>query len=155
MSHRWLTVLVAASLALNIAVVAGFFLLRPRPCQAPVPGMNPRERREVMKMRRQFDPKMDSLRETLRAKRGELYRLAADSASPAEADSLLQAIGDIRVEMNRLAYEHMRVLMAKLSPKQREEFLRRLQSGPQSWHSGSRGPGRGCPPPQPPDFDDR
>ncbi|MFO7651197.1 MAG: hypothetical protein R6X13_07675 [bacterium] len=166
MTSRWLVVLVVASLALNVAVVAGFFVARGRGpgCPPPMFGMKPGDVREIAAMRERFDPKMDTLRQQLNAARGGLYRLAADSASPVEAESLLQVIGDIRIEMNRLAYQHMRQVMAKLSPEHRAEFLRRLEQGPGSWHDGPdyrkrghrrpRRIGRDCPPPAP-DLDDR
>lgn len=156
MSNRWLVVLVAASLALNVAVVAGFLLLRPRHgCPPPhLRGMKPDEAREFAELREQFDPKMDSLREELRAARGRLYALAADSVPEQAAESLLQAIGSIRVEMNRLAYQHLREVMAASTPERRAEILQVLQAGPMHWRGGPHGRQRRGQGP-PPEFDDR
>jgi hypothetical protein len=161
MTNRWLIVVVVASLALNVAVVGGFVLFRTRRPSGPppVPGLSKREMREVRRMRDKFDPRLDSLRHQLNAARSELFRLAADSATPAEAESLLQTIGTIRVDMNRLAYENLREMLSKLSAEGREQVLRRLEHGPAPWHHRKHKRGRRdaiprCPGPMPDSDDD-
>lgn len=129
MTSRWLVVAVVASLALNVAVVAGFFLARQRRLPPPLPGMRPEEMRAMMELRQEFDPAMDELRQKLHKARCELFQLAADTVPQPQAESLLQVIGNIRVEMNRLAYEHLRRVMSRLAPEARLEVLRRINAG--------------------------
>lgn len=157
MTNRWLVVLVIASLALNLAVVAGFFISRPRGPRdcGPMPGMGPGEMRRFGEMRKGFDPQMDSLRERLNEARGRLFDLAADSVEPAEAESLIQSIGQIREDMNRMAYQHLRLVLREMTPDNRARFLRRLQSGPPHGHGGPHRRHGGRMPPPPPEFDDR
>jgi Spy/CpxP family protein refolding chaperone len=112
--------------------------------------------RELMhRMHDRMQPRMDTLREELMATRIGLMELVREPMPDGRADSLLQEIGRIEQEMNRLAFEHARQLIESLPPEARERFLERLEQrggpGDRPWprHWGRRpgphGPGRAHP----------
>ncbi|MBM3314865.1 periplasmic heavy metal sensor [candidate division WOR-3 bacterium] len=132
MRQKWLVVVVVASLALNLAVVASFLFLRLREPghgrHRPVPGLGPEEVRGLRRLRKEFHPRMDSLRGRALDARTALMRYAGDvNPDPRVIDSLLGEIGRAEAGMNRLAFEHARRIVEQLPPEARDTFLRRLE----------------------------
>ncbi|MEO0074275.1 MAG: hypothetical protein ABIK43_06430 [candidate division WOR-3 bacterium] len=134
MRQRWLVVVAVASLALNLTVVGSFlfFQLRePRPPSVPLPGIGRRELEQLDRMRREYSPRRDSLRDRLFRTRSALLQLAAEtSPSMPEVESLLDEIGRIEAELARLSFEHARRIGLELPAAARGEFFRRLQERP-------------------------
>uniref|UniRef100_A0A7C4CDC5 Periplasmic heavy metal sensor n=1 Tax=candidate division WOR-3 bacterium TaxID=2052148 RepID=A0A7C4CDC5_UNCW3 len=130
MQSRWLVVVVVASLALNVAVVGTYLFERSRlrPPGPPLPGMRPALVRELRELRREFEPRMDTLRERARLAREGLMELALQAKPDmARADSLLAEISRSETAMNRLAFEHARRVGNRLPEGGRAAFLRRLR----------------------------
>lgn len=129
MQPRWLVVVVIASLALNVAVVGTYLFerIRMRP-PLPPPMLKPGLRRELGELRREFQPRLDTLREQAHRAREGLMALAMQSKPDmARVDSLLMEISRSETAMNRLAFEHARRISSRLPEAGREAFFRRLR----------------------------
>lgn len=130
MQPRWLVVVVIASLALNVAVVGTYLFerFRLRPPGPPLPGMKPAIVSELRELRREFEPRLDSLRGQAHRAREGLMRLALQAKPDmARVDSLLLEISRSETAMNRLAFEHVRRISSRLPENGREAFFRRLR----------------------------
>lgn len=130
MQPRWLVVVVVASLALNVAVVGTYLFerFRLRPPGPPLPGMKPAVIRELRELRRDFEPRLDTLREQAHRAREGLMALAMQAKPDmARVDSLLVEISRSETAMNRLAFEHARRISSRLPENGREAFFRRLR----------------------------
>lgn len=154
MRQRWLVLVAVASLALNLAVVGSFLFLwlrAPAPPPLPLPGIVGRDRERLERMRREYGPCRDSLRERIfRARRALLLLAAEQNPSSAAVDSLLGVVGSAEAGLARLSFEHARRIGSALPPAAREEFFRRLQtrSEPRRGPRWDRRLGRPCPPPE-------
>lgn len=130
MQPRWLVVVVIASLALNVAVVGTYIFERARlrPPGPPLRGMRPAVVKELRELRREFQPRLDMLREQAHQAREGLMMLAMQSRPDmARVDSLLIEISRSETAMNRLAFEHARRISSRLPESGREAFFRRLR----------------------------
>ncbi|MEO0085258.1 MAG: hypothetical protein ABIK37_01365 [candidate division WOR-3 bacterium] len=154
MQPRWLVVVVLASLALNVAVVGTYLVerLRMRP-PVPPPVLRPELRRELAEMRREFQPRLDTLRErALRAREGLMALAMQSKPDMARVNSLLEEISRSETAMNRLAFEHARRISSRLPEAGREAFFRRLRErqlrpcGPMMMRRGMHRPA--APPPE-------
>lgn len=147
MKSRWIYVLLAISLAINLAAFGSLAWLRLRRFNRRV-----RVLRQIKQLApRQIEPlldayhlQMDSLRREYWTARHRLARLALEEKpESAEVERTLQTIGEIHQQMNRLVYETGRQTGMILPPEHRE----RLRRG---WCRMMEGP---VPPPPAPEFE--
>lgn len=138
MKNRWLYVILAISLALNLAVLGSFAWLRMKRLS---------RRTRLLRQIRQLAPhrveplldlyhlQMDSLRLEYWRARNRLARLALEeNPESAEVERTLKTIGEIHEQMNRLVYETGRQTGMILPPAHRERLRRgfcRMLEGPQ------------------------
>ncbi|MCX7731653.1 MAG: hypothetical protein N2248_00590 [candidate division WOR-3 bacterium] len=149
MKTRWLYVLLAVSLAINLAAFGSLAWLRLRRLNRRV-----RVLRQIKQIApRQIEPlldayhlQMDSLRLEYWYARHRLARLALEeNPESAEVERTLKTIGEIHQQMNRLVYETGRQTGMVLPPEHRERLRRgwcRMMEGPRH-------------PPPPPEFEHR
>ncbi|MEO0025919.1 MAG: hypothetical protein ABIK54_04080 [candidate division WOR-3 bacterium] len=137
MKTRWLYILLAVSLAINLAALGSLAWLRLR-------RLNRRAR--VLRQIKQIAPRkieplldayhlqMDSLRLEYWRARNRLARLALEeNPESAEVERTLKTIGEIHQQMNRLVYETGRQTGMILPPEHRERLRRgwcRMMEGP-------------------------
>ncbi len=137
MKNRWLYIILAASLGLNLAAFGAFVFHRYRRTRArflPI-------RQAIKNAPQRFAPllnehhrKMDSLRIEYWSARAELARLAlAEDPEPALLEQILQKLGEIHQEMNREVFKTGRNVELLLPPEHRERVRRaccRMIQGP-------------------------
>jgi hypothetical protein len=144
MKNRWLYIILAVSLAINLAGIGAFAYRRYRiqrkrqDVYRGLKGMGPVRMEPILN---EYRLKMDSLRVEYWRARQELARLSfEEQPDPAAVARNLQMIGEIHKEMNRLVFETGRKTGMLIPPDQRE----RLRRG---WCQMIEGP---HPPPRPP-----
>ncbi len=139
---KWLIVALAASLALNMAVVGAFICHQVAASKLRRPvwhGMNPELVNDIRSVRQRFEPRMDSLHREMKMVRRELLLLLREpEPDPKEVDLRLAQAARIQEEMNRLAFESAQLLGARLPPDRRARMFRRFER-----QFGPPGPGRG------------
>ncbi|MGQ9707754.1 MAG: Spy/CpxP family protein refolding chaperone [bacterium] len=144
MRNRWLYVLLAASLAINLAAIGAFAYRRYR-IYHKRQGVFRRLRmvapQRMEPILNEYQFKMDSLRIEYWQARQELARLSfEEQPDTAAVGRKLQSIGEIHREMNRLVFETGRKTGMLMPP----DFRERLR---QDWCRMMEGP---HPPPRPP-----
>ncbi|MGB9743055.1 MAG: hypothetical protein ACP5JB_06890 [candidate division WOR-3 bacterium] len=143
MKNRWLYVLLAISLALNLTVFATFAWFRFQRFNRRVKlfrQLTRFEPRRIEPLLIEYHRQMDSLRLEYWRARQQLARLAfEENPDPQDVEHTLQNIGEIHQQMNRLVYETGRKTGMLLPPEHRG----RIREG---WCRMVRGPN---PPPPP------
>jgi hypothetical protein len=158
MHNRWLVIIAAASLCLNVAVVGTYALRQARHGRdrhLPLRNLTPELRQKMKQAREAALPEFAALADRVEAVDSLLwYELRRDSFDSLRVDSLCRDLGQLHGRMRARVFRHMHEELRLLPAGTRAEYLQHMMTMRPGFgrpgHMMGRGRGMMAPPGMPP-----